>query len=99
MVAPIVIWGLITAANIIGPPVIQWIGDQTWNKQNADNAQKLADAAAYDQKQREEAAKTGGVNPYLNTQTSSTGGTDMMGMMMPMLMMMMMMPMMRGKSK
>lgn len=100
MVAPLIAWGLVTAASIIGPPIVQWIGDQTWNKQNADNAQKLAEAAAYDQKQREEAAKTGGVNPYLTTQTTTTGsGTDIMGMMMPMLMMMMMLPMMQNMFK
>lgn len=95
MVAPLIIGG-IALASIIGPPIIQWIGDQTWNKSNFDAQQKMAAAAEYDMKQRQ-LAEQYGFNPYLpnggnNSTTNAT--SDPFGSMMPMMMMMMMIPMM-----
>lgn len=97
----------VLAASLIGPPLISWIGDQTWNKANVDANQKMAEAADYDRKQREEAAAQG-INPYIGSGTGGTsqtgnvlnsGAQDPFSMMMPMFMMMMMLPMMQSMFK
>jgi hypothetical protein len=100
MVAPIIIGGAL-AASIIAPPIIDWVGRQLWNKDQAENEKKLADAADYDRQQREEAAQSGAPNPYIpgGTGATQTNTTDPMAAMMPMLMMMMMIPLLTNMSK
>jgi len=108
MVAPLLIYGGIALASIVGPAIIDWVGNQTWNKEQADANLKMAEAADYDRRQREEAAAAGaaGANPYMaaagttysgNVTTTSPG--DPFAQMMPMFMLMMMLPMMQNMFK
>lgn len=84
-------------SGIVAPPIIQWLGDQTWNKQALNDQHTIAEAAKFDTSQREQAAKVG-INPYIPSSGAQPAATanngDPFSAMMPMMMMMMMMPMM-----
>jgi len=99
MVAPLLILGGLTLASIVGPPIVDWIGKQTWNQQAAQNETKIADAAAYDQWLKQQAQAGGAPNPYAAPTIQQTSTTDPMASFMPMMMMMMLIPMMQNMTK
>lgn len=89
---------VLMGASIIVPPIIDWVGSQTWNKQQADDNHALAEAAKYDMSQRQ----SSGVNPYSNSAPlvqQTTVPTNPFSNMMPMMMMMMMIPLMANMAR